>query len=53
MKLVVTGAKIEGYINGRLYLTHTLPEPVSGRIGVWSKADSVVFFDDYTVRLTE
>ena len=51
MKLVVTGAKIEGYINGRLYLTHTLPEPVSGRFGIWSKADSVVYFDDYTVRV--
>jgi len=30
-------------------LTHTLPEPVSGKIGLWSKADSYVLFDDYTV----
>jgi hypothetical protein len=26
-----------------------LPAPVSGKIGVWSKADSVVYFDDYRV----
>ena len=35
--------------DGKLYLEHTLPAPVSGRIGVWSKADSVVYFDDYRV----
>ena len=23
--------------------------PISGRVGLWSKADSYVFFDDYTV----
>ena len=27
----------------------TLPEPVSGKVGLWSKADSVMYFDDYTV----
>jgi hypothetical protein len=26
-----------------------LPEPVSGRIGLWSKADSHVYFDGFTV----
>jgi hypothetical protein len=26
-----------------------LPASVSGKIGVWSKADSVVYFDDYRV----
>jgi len=36
-------------MNGRLYPDHTLPAPVSGKIGVWSKADSVVYFDDYRV----
>jgi hypothetical protein len=38
-------------LNGKLYLEHTLPAPVSGKIGVWSKADSVVYFDDYRVTL--
>ncbi|HWZ68370.1 MAG TPA: hypothetical protein VNW89_11115 [Stellaceae bacterium] len=43
----MSGAKVEAYLNGKLYLEHTLPAPVSGKIGVWSKADSVVYFDDY------
>jgi len=40
---------IKGYVNGRQYLTHKLPQPVSGKIGLWTKADSVIYFDDYTV----
>jgi hypothetical protein len=51
LKLVVSGTKVEGYLNGQLYLTHTLPQAVSGRVGLWSKADSVVYFDDYKVAL--
>lgn len=50
LKLVVSGSKIEGYINGHLFMTHTLPGPVSGRVGLWSKADSVVYFDDFVVK---
>lgn len=49
LKLRVSGTKVEGFLNGKLYLEHTLTEPVSGRVGLWSKADSYVFFDDYTV----
>jgi hypothetical protein len=49
LKLHVAGNKVEGYLNGKLYLEHDLSAPVSGRIGLWSKADSYVYFDDYTV----
>ena len=49
LKLRVAGGKVEGWLDGKLYLEHTLPEPVSGRIGLWSKADSHMYFDDFTV----
>jgi hypothetical protein len=49
LKVRIAGAKVEGYLDGKRYLEHVLPEPVSGRIGLWSKADSHMFFDDYTV----
>ena len=49
LKVRIAGTKIEGYLNDKLYLEHTLPEPVAGRIGLWSKADSHMYFDDYTV----
>src|SRR5262249_40773355 len=49
LRVRVDGSKVEAYLNGKLYLEHTLPAAVAGRIGLWSKADSHVFFDDYTV----
>jgi hypothetical protein len=49
LKVRINGSKVAGYLDGKLQLEHVLPEPVSGRIGLWSKADSHVYFDDYTV----
>jgi hypothetical protein len=49
LKLRVAGNKVEGYLNDKLYLEHALQKPVAGRIGLWSKADSHVYFDNYTV----
>jgi hypothetical protein len=49
LKVRVNGTKVEGYLDGKLYLEHTLAQPVSGRVGLWSKADSHMYFADYTV----
>ena len=49
LKVRVAGTKLEAYLDGKRYLEHVLPAPVSGRVGLWSKADSHMFFDDYTV----
>ena len=52
LKVRISGTKVEGYLDGKLYLEHLLSEPVSGRIGLWSKADSYVYFADYTATPT-
>jgi hypothetical protein len=49
LKLEVIGNHVKGYLDGKSYLEYDLPGPVSGKIGVWSKADSVMYFDDYRV----
>jgi len=49
LKVRIAGNKVEGYLDEKLLLEHDLPQPVSGRIGVWSKADSVVYMSDYKV----
>jgi hypothetical protein len=49
MKVAVHGTKLEGSLNGKTILEYTLPEPVSGRVGLWSKTDSVSLFSDFTV----
>ena len=49
LKVRINGTKVEGYLDGKLYLEHTLGQPVSGRVGLWSKADSRMYFSDYAV----
>ena len=49
LKLVVRGRTVEGYLNGKRVLEHTLDQPVTGRVGIWTKADSVCLFDGFTV----
>lgn len=53
LTLRVSGPQVEGLLNGELLLEHTLARPVSGRVGFWSKADSLVYFDDYRVTPAE
>ena len=53
LKVRIAGNKVEGYLDGKLYLQHTLPQPVSGKIGLWSKADSYMHFDDFVATSSE
>src|SRR5215218_2964309 len=53
LKVRISGTKVEGYLDGKLYLEDTLAQPVSGRVGLWSKADSYMYFSDYTVRTAD
>src|SRR5262250_960699 len=53
LKVRIAGNKVEGYLDGKLYLQHTLPQPVSGRVGLWSKADSYMHFDEFTASASE
>ena len=39
----------EGYLNGEKLIEFTWTEPISGKIGLWSKTDSVSYFTDFTV----
>ncbi len=49
LKIAVNGTNLQGYMDGKLFLEYTLAEPVSGKVGVWSKTDSVSYFDNFTV----
>jgi len=49
LRLKLAGTKVEGYLDDKLYLEHTLTAPVTGRVGVWSKADSHMYVDDFRV----
>jgi hypothetical protein len=45
LEVEVRGQTVVASLDGKAYLTQDLQEPVSGRVGLWSKADSVVYFD--------
>ncbi|MEO8336334.1 MAG: hypothetical protein ABI664_15250 [bacterium] len=49
LKVAVQGTQLKGYLDDKPLLEYTLAEPVSGRVGVWSKTDSMIEFDDFTV----
>lgn len=50
LQVIVSGRDVKGYLNGTLLLQHVLAQPVSGKVGLWSKDDSVVLFEGFTAR---
>lgn len=50
LKVVIKGSKIEGYLDDKKYVDYTHKDTIDGRIGLWSKADSYVLFDNFTVQ---
>lgn len=51
LQVSIHGTDLKAALDGKHLLDFTLTEPVSGRVGVWSKTDSVIYFDDYTVQM--
>ncbi len=49
LKISVHGTQLKSWLDGQPMHDYTLPAPVSGKIGVWSKTDSMIQFDDFTV----
>ena len=49
MKIVTKGARVTASLDGEDLLDYDLPAPISGKVGLWSKTDSVSEFSDYIV----
>ncbi len=49
LQISAHGTNLQAALNGKHLLDYTLPEAVSGKVGLWSKTDSVSYFDDFTV----
>jgi hypothetical protein len=50
LRLTVEGSVVAGAVDGKAYLKHDLGRATPGRIGLWSKADSVVQFQDLDIQ---
>lgn len=50
LRIVAMGNKFEVYSNGaKLYEVEDATFPMAGKVGLWTKADSVTLFDDFTI----
>jgi Domain of Unknown Function (DUF1080) len=50
LRVVAVGDHIQAWLDGKLYLDHRDSRFKSGRVGLWTKADSVTAFDDLTIQ---
>ena len=50
VRAVALGDRIQAWLNGKLYLDHKDSRFKSGRVGLWTKADSITAFDDLAIR---
>ena len=50
VRVVAVGDRIQGWLNGALLLDQRDTRFRAGRVGMWTKADSITAFDDLTVR---
>lgn len=49
LKVVVSGSRIQGFLDGKPLLQYDLDRDVSGGVGLWSKDDSVAAFRNFQV----
>ena len=49
-RLVAVGDHMQAWLDGKLYLDHRDARFKSGRVGFWTKADSITAFDALTIR---
>src|SRR6266508_2831793 len=50
VRVVALGDHMQAWLDGKLYLDHHDSRFRSGRVGLWTKADSITAFDDLTIR---
>jgi hypothetical protein len=49
MRLLECTDFFKAWIDHQLALEYTLAEPVSDKVGLWSKTDSTSYFKDYII----
>jgi len=50
VRVIAVGDRIQAWLNGIRHLDHRDTRFASGRVGLWTKADSITAFDDLTIR---
>ena len=51
LRVEIQGPEIKGYLDDELLLEYTADKPVSGYVGLWTKADSVTYFQGLSIQV--
>ena len=49
IKAEISGQTLKGYLDDELLIEYTAERPLNGHVGIWTKADSVTYFDELTI----
>ena len=50
LRLRIAGTQLTGWVDQTQALTFTLPAPITGKVGLWSKPDSVTDYRNFTAK---
>src|SRR5215510_9418272 len=50
VRLIAVADRMQAWLDGTLYLDHRDARFKAGKVGLWTKADSITAFDDLVVR---
>jgi len=50
LRLRIAGTQLTGFVDDTQALTFTLPAPVTGKVGLWSKADSITDYRNFAAK---
>ncbi len=45
----ISGSTLKGYVDGELLIEYTAERPLAGYVGLWTKADSITYFDELSI----
>ena len=49
IKAEISGQTVKGYLDDELLIEYTAERPIKGHVGIWTKADSVTYFEELTI----
>ena len=50
IRVKTSGHSLKGYLDDELLIEYTAERPLSGHVGIWTKADSVTYFDELIIK---
>ena len=49
IRVETSGSSLKGYLDDELLIEYTAERPLKGYVGMWTKADSVTYFDEFVI----